>query len=242
MQEVYLYQTLHLLDGRCHLLNEHVDLLHRWSTELFARPFLPDKQLLARQIAQMAAKSAPAGCDRSQFVRLIVPASGEQEYTLQFGGMSLYRGYDLRSLTPDAITLQYDPLHPDAPTSAREAAEAFARQQARLRGASVAVRCDRDGIVRTADEAPLLAIHRKTVILAEGGGSVERHLALRAVEAAGLELEIRPVERDELPGFDELFYVDHRGVTALAHCDGHPYMAIFAQRIAKALREAFSKN
>ena len=45
--------------------------------------------------------------------------------------------------------------------------------------------------------------------------------------------------RDALPRLDELFFIDHRGVTALSRCDGQPYMAIFAERIAGALRGLF---
>ncbi|MFQ7503702.1 MAG: hypothetical protein ACLRMJ_12495 [Alistipes finegoldii] len=94
-------------------------------------------------------------------MRIVVPASGDPAFRLESAGISLYRGYDLRSLMPDAVTLQYDMPFPEAPTSAREAAAGLARQQARLHGASVAVRCDGDGIVRTADNAPLFAVRGK---------------------------------------------------------------------------------
>ncbi len=93
-------------------------------------------------MAQQIAATAPKGGEFSQFVRLIVPAEAEQPYRLEFAGTSLYRGYDLRSLTPRAVTQQYDLPLTDAPTSAREAVEALARQQAAMQGALVAVRCD----------------------------------------------------------------------------------------------------
>lgn len=103
------------------------------------------------------------------------------------------------------------------------------------------MRCDGDGIVRTADDAPLFAVRGKTGVRLPGGSLRRTGIGLRAVEAAGLELEERPVMRGELPGFDELFYVDHRGVTALAHCDGHPCMAILAERVAQSLGGLFPK-
>ena len=234
MQEVYLYQTVHILGGRSLHLPAHLAVLDRWSRELFGRPAGLRQQPLARQIEALAAQTAPADCDLSQFVRIVVPASGDPAFRLESAGISLYRGYDLRSLMPDAVTLQYDMPFPEAPTSAREAA-------ARLHGASVAVRCDGDGIVRTADNAPLFAVRGKTAFVSPAEACVEQELGLRAVEAAGLELEERPVMRDELPRFDELFYVDHRGVTALAHCDGHPCMAILAERVAQSLGGLFPK-
>ena len=148
MQEVYLYQTVHILGGRSLHLTAHLAVLDRWSRELFGRPAGLRQQPLARQIEALAAQTAPADCDLSQFVRIVVPASGDPAFRLESAGISLYRGYDLRSLMPDAVTLQYDMPFPEAPTSAREAAAGLARQQARLHGASVAVRCDGDGIVR----------------------------------------------------------------------------------------------
>lgn len=241
MQEVYLYQTLHILDGRCLHLPAHLAVLDHWSRELFGRPAGLREQPLARQVAALAGQAAPAGCDLSQFARLVVPASGDPAFRLESAGISLYRGYDLRCLMPDAVTLQYGMPFPEAPTSAREAAAQLARQQARLHGASVAVRCDRDGAVCSADDAPLFAVRGKTAFVCPAEACVERELGLRAVEAAGLALEERPVMREELPRFDELFFVDHRGVTALAHCDGHPYMAILAERVAQSLGELFSK-
>ncbi|WP_295939349.1 aminotransferase class IV [uncultured Alistipes sp.] len=239
MHGVYLYQTIHVLGGQCYHLPAHIALLDRFSHELFGRRFRPDESALAQKIISMARQISPAGCDRSQFVRLLVPACCEQEYRLEFGELSLYRGYDLRSLTPDAVTLQYDLPLGEAPTSAHEAIGHLARQQARLRGASVAVRCGCDGFAYAADEVPLFAVLGKRVYTSPAGASVERDLALSAIEAAGLELTERPIERAALPRFDELFYIDHRGLTALAHCDGHPYMAILAERIARALRGLF---
>ena len=91
------------------------------------------------------------------------------------------------------------------------------------------------------DEAALFAIRGKRVYVPPGETSIGRSLAVRSIRAAGLELIEAPVGRDELPRMDELFFIDHRGVTALSRCDGQPYMAILAERIAGALRGLFPK-
>ena len=170
-------------------------------------------------VAAVAGREAP-GSDRSKFVRLVLPASGILR--LEFEGVSLYRGYDLRSLMPEAVTLQYEPPLFDAPTSAREAAVELARQYAGLQGASVAVRCDRNGTLMAADEAALFAIRGKRVYVPPGETSIGRSLAVRSIRAAGLELAASPVGRDDLPRMDELFFIDHRGVTALSAATGSP--------------------
>ena len=209
MREVYLYQTVHVLDGECLCLREHLAVLDRWSRTLFGCPGPQDAREVGTAVAAVVE------------------------------GVSLYRGYDLRSLMPEAVTLQYEPPLFDAPTSAREAAVELARQYAGLQGASVAVRCDRNGTLMAADEAALFAIRGRRVYAPPGEASIGRSLAVRSIRAAGLELAASPVGRDDLPRMDELFFIDHRGVTALSRCDGQPYMAIFAERIAGALRGLF---
>lgn len=267
MAGVYLYQTVHVLDGVCLHLAAHVALLDGWARTLFGHGFRPDEAELARQIVTLARQMSPAPCRTSQFVRIVVPAASEagtgfgtgvadngaggmvaegrtvagsdtvgQPCRLEFAAVSLYRGYDLRTLRPDAVSLQYDLPAGDAPTSAREAVGQLVRTQVRLHGATSVVRCGSDGIAYTVDDAPLLAVRGRRVFISPAEASVERGLALRAVVGAGLEMVEAPVERAELARFDELLYVDYRGVTALAHCDGHPYMDILAGRIARAMR------
>lgn len=227
----YVYQTVHTLAGRIWRLAEHIAVMNAASQALFGRSFRPDPATLAGRISHLlATENAPA--DRSVFVRLLLSPEGKLEET--YAGPSLYRGYDLRSLAPEAVCLIYDLPLGEHPTSAREAATALARAHAQALGYRCAVRCDGDGIVHTADDAPLFAVKGQRVVTTPAPASVEALLAAEAVREAGLPLDIRPLQRNELPCFDELFYFDHRGVTALSYCDGEPYMDIVAGRVARA--------
>lgn len=104
------------------------------------------------------------------------------------------------------------------------------------------MRCDSAGILRSADDAPLLAIAGRTVLTVPGPASVERRLAMLAVRAAGLELREEAFGRADLPSLDELFFADHRGVTSLSRCDGLPLMTFVAERIAEAMEGLFPKK
>ena len=185
-----------------------------------------------------AAERYPAGV--SGFVRIELDPDGTER--LLPAGVSLYDGYAFRSLQPEAVTVGYDLTLSEAPTSAREAAAQLARRLAERRGAEVAVRCDSAGILRSADDAPLLAIAGRTVLTAPGPASVERRLAMLAVRAAGLELSEEAFGRADLPSLDELFFADHRGVTSLSRCDGLPLMTFVAERIAEAMEGLFPKK
>lgn len=237
MTELYLYQTVHLARGRARNAEAHAARLDAASRELFGRGYAPAR-LAARIEARAAAERYPTGV--SGFVRIELGADGEERLTP--AGVSLYDGYALRSLQPEAVTLHYDLPLTEAPTSAREAAAQLARRMAERAGADVAVRCDREGILREADDAPLFAVAGHTVLAAPGTQSVERELAVRAVRAAGLELREEPFGCGELPRIDELFFADHRGITALARCDGQPLMSLIAERIAFVMEGLFPKK
>lgn len=237
MTELYLYQTVHLARGRARNAEAHAARLDAASRELFGRGYAPAR-LAARIEALAAAERYPTGV--SGFVRIELGADGEERLTP--AGVSLYDGYALRSLQPEAVMLRYDLPLTEAPTSAREAAAQLARRMAERAGADVAVRCDREGILREADDAPLFAVAGHTVLAAPGTQSVERELAVRAVRAAGLELREEPFGCGELPRIDELFFADHRGITALARCDGQPLMSLIAERIALVMEGLFPKK
>lgn len=239
MTDLYLYQTVHLARGRARNVAGHIAVLDASSRELFGRPYAPAAEQLAERIeALAAAERYPAGV--SGFVRIELDPDGEER--LLAAGVSLYDGYAFRSLQPEAVTVDYDLPLSAAPTSAREAAAQLARRLAERAGAEVAVRCDSAGILRSADDAPLFAIAGHTVLTAPGPTGVERHLAMQAVRAAGLELREEPFGRADLPGFDELFFADHRGITSLSRCDGLPLMTFVAERTADALNELFPKK
>lgn len=238
MTEPVVYQTLHLTRGRTvRHLEAHIAVLDAASRELFARPYRPDPANLAAQIEALAAAERYPQVV-SAFVRLELTPTGDER--LLAAGTSLYDGYALRTLVPDAVTVDYDLPLSEAPTTLREAAAALARIQARQRGADVAVRCDAAGRLRSAEGSPLFGILGRRIVAAPetpGIPEVERLLVLRAARAAGIDVDLRPLARDLLPHLDELFWADHRGITALAHCDGYPLMALIAERIAACMEQ-----
>ncbi len=239
MTELYLYQTVHLARGRARNVAGHIAVLDAASERLFGQRYAPGtQQLAARLEALAAAERYPAGV--SGFVRIELGPDGTER--LSPAGVSLYDGYAFRSITPEAVTVDYDLPLSAAPTSAREAAAQLARLQAELGGAEVAIRCDSAGILRSANDAPLFGIGGHTVLTAPGSTGVERELALRAIVAAGLELREEPFGRADLPHLDELFFADHRGITSLSHCDGQPLMTFLAERVAEAMEGLFPKK
>ena len=59
MREVYLYQTVHVLDGECLCLREHLAVLDRWSRTLFGCPGPHDAREVGTAVAAVAGREAP---------------------------------------------------------------------------------------------------------------------------------------------------------------------------------------
>lgn len=233
MTEFYLYETIHVRRGAPRLVAEHVAALDTASQALFGREYRPDVRRLEERIAALIrAERYPDGV--SGFVRLELSAGGER---LVAAGPSFYDGYALRTLTPDAATVEYCLPPLAVGSSAREATTALADRHAGSAGAAIAVRSDRDGVLTEADSAPLFAVRKRELLTSPGAHTAVQSLVLRA--AAHLTITEAPILRDELASYDELFYADHRGVTALAHCDGHPYTSLAAERVAAAMERLF---
>ncbi len=238
MIDLYIYQTVHLAGGRARLVAEHAAVLDTAARAVFGSSYKPDIRALTTRI-EVAAAAERYSKEWSCFVRIELTAGGEERFIP--AGTSLYDGYALRSLTPDAACVFYDLPFSDAHTSARDAAAQLAAVQALRCGNDIAVRCSSEGVALTADDAPLFAIKNKLVTTSPAEASVERDLAVRAARAAGFEVEERAIMFEELSRFDELFYADHRGITSLAHCDSLAYMSLAAERIAAAMEGLFSK-
>ncbi|MEG1622479.1 MAG: branched-chain amino acid aminotransferase [Alistipes sp.] len=229
----YLFQTIHTLHHKGRHLHEHLTLLNQASQHLFNQPVTLSATDLQTQISELlVAEHYPTTV--SSFVRLQVYASGVLKLVL--GEISLYAGYALRSLQPEAITLTYDLPFGGLPLSLREQAAAIALCQAQAQGATAVIRSSGNGLVCTADDAPLFVVRGTQIYTPVDDGSVEFAAAIAAIHLRGYELHIQAIETAELSACDEIFYFDHRGITALSKCNGRLLMHILAEQVATVLR------
>lgn len=230
--EPYVYQRLHVFDGRPLDVAAHVEVAACAAREIFDVDFRADACRADALCRDMMRRSRyPAGV--SSCIDLRVYASGEARWSP--GEIFVGRGLTLRALRPEAVSVSYGLPLGEAPTSAREAAFRLAAVAARRHGCGSVVRCDGQDTVLTADDAPLFVVRGERVYTSPARRSVERDRAMRAVRAAGLPLREVTVRREHLPLVDEAFYCDCRGITSLAGCDGVPYMDIMTRRVARYL-------
>ncbi len=228
---VYLYQRLRAIDYRPLHTAAHLRLLRDGARRLYGR----DTELPAGRIADeigalLRANGYPAG---GATVTLRLYADGGHALTAD--GVSLYREYALRSLRPAAAVVPCDGYRFEWPTSARRETVRWAQLEAERLGARCAIICDRDGVVRRVDDAPLFAVHDNVIYASPDVPDVERMLVAEAALRAGIPLVDQPVGAEQFVSFDELFAFDCEGVRASSSCGDARYLSLMAVRIADAL-------
>ncbi len=229
---VYLFQNIHTLGGAARHTAAHAALLRSAARTLFGLDLRITADGLQRSIGELAeACRLPSRVS----VRVIARVYPSGTIEMACDEPSIYAGYVLRSLRPDAVCLRIVPPLPSLPTSAAEHTRLLTDVAARARGAHTAIMTDAAGAVISESAQPLFAVRGYTVTtppVAAAEESVERRLVRAAARDAGLSFAERPISTDDLGTADEVFTADHRGITAMGRIGRKPYMAIIAERIA----------
>ncbi len=228
-----LYQIVHTLDGKIYHLEEHLKLLFEAYFELHSGCAKLPQEELRRQIEEVTrASRCPRGV--SLFVKISI--SSEGKVSVEEHERSLYRGYTLRCISPRAALVEYNIPHISLPTHLREQLTQFANGEARKRRGDLALRLSA-GEVDLINGAQIFALKDEILLTAQLSHSVEHTLAKECALRLGLNLCERPINVSELPHLDELFFVDHYGVTAIRNCAERYYMSLTASAIASAMGE-----
>lgn len=158
------------------------------------------------------------------------------EISILMGEKSIYEGYTLRCFNPFATIQRYNNPMGDYPTSARKAAAELALYKSKLEGADAAIRCGEDGVVYSCYDSPLFGVKGSKIFSSPSLSSVERSIAVYAIQRCGYDFIESPITKEQLSKFDELFWVDAYGVTAIAQCENRRYTSIVSDKIAQQLR------
>lgn len=232
----YIYQTLHVEGRRVRLLNAHLELLQRGAEESFGIKKAIDFSSVQSDVTELL-DGLYYPKDRSSYVRLMVDCNGG--VALHAEPNSLYCGYVLRAIRPEAKLLKFESPFNTIQNSAMLATWELA--SAGLAGATpLRLNC-RGEIVEAECGAPLFALYGKVLFTSIEPRGVEGRLAVEAISRAGLKLSVEPVTEEHISILDELFYVDYRGVTSISRCNGHLLMSGCALRVANYMEKIVSK-
>ena len=225
----YIYQHIHVRRLLLPELSAHLSVAAAAAKDVFGIDFRPDLRETDSLCRRMLLRNRYPE-DVSSCIEMRLYPTGD--LICRCGEIFAGDGLAIRHVRPEATTVCYDIPFGDAPTSVRRAANEMALAEARLRGFRSVVRCSAQGLVATADDAPVFAIFGRRIVTPPARPSVERDRVVRAALQCGYTLAEESTERESLRHADEIFYSDVRGITALSACDGRSLTDIIAHRIA----------
>ncbi len=231
VSQLTIYQILHTLDSKVLHLDEHLKILFESYYELFGGYLKIDRRQLNSQIeAVMCAARCPSTV--SLFLSLRVGSDAKIE--VQVLSRSLYQGYSLRCLAPRVAPIEFAMPNIEIASSAREELIRFANSRAKAAGADLALR-SYAGVVDLIEGAQIFGIIDSRAITAKESFAPEHALAKAKLVELGYQLDERAIELSEVNLLDELFFVDHYGVTAIRSCATKSFMSITAAALAAAM-------
>ena len=220
VEGAYVYQHIHTLDYAPYNLPQHIKIISQASEALFEEQFEYSEQEVAKQIAT-----------------LLGAARLSRKVSIEYDEPSIYSGYVMRSLRPEATCLRMQIPLESYPTSASVEACNLAEAIAQGRGYHTAIIIDTEDTIRCDTSHPIAIVKEMTLYIANTSLSVERDMLEQATRKAGYKVEYRTLKRADLATADEVLVMNWQGITAMQQVNGKPYMSIIAENIARNLEE-----
>lgn len=234
LEQAYIYQNVHTIGYSPRHLDRHVEILQTLSEELFDRDFTPSAERLAEEIASHLEQERAT---RTNSIHIVLKSTSEGYCLMHICPPSLYRGYVLRSLRPEMVTMRSSIPLQTYPTSASTATRMLCNEIARSRGFHAALIMGEKEELYSESTCPLALVQGRRLLLAPMPYSVEQKLVEQAAQRAGIEVEKRTLFRDDMINADEVLQINWQGITAAKHVDGRQYMAIIAERLAQEMEK-----
>lgn len=234
VEGAYVYQHIHTLDYAPYNLPQHIKIISQASEALFEEQFEYSEQEVAKQIATLL---GVARLSRKVSICITLKQYASGDVTIEYDEPSIYSGYVMRSLRPEATCLRMQIPLESYPTSASVEACNLAEAIAQGRGYHTAIIIDADDTIRCDTSHPIALVKEMTLYIANTSLSVERNMLEQATRKAGYKVEYRTLKRADLATADEVLVMNWQGITAMQQVNGKPYMSIIAENIARNLEE-----
>lgn len=230
VEGAFVYQYIHTLNYAPYNLSQHIKIISQASESLFELQFEYRAQDISKQIASLL---GVARLSRKVSIGVTLKHYASGDVSIEYDTPSIYSGYVMRSLRPDATCLRMQIPLEGYPTSAAIEAYNLAEAIAQGRGYHTAIIIDADDTIRCDTSHPIALVREKTLYIANTSFSVEHNMLEQATRKAGYKVEYSTLKRADLATADEVIVMSWQGLTAMQTVNGKPYMSIIAENIAK---------
>jgi branched-subunit amino acid aminotransferase/4-amino-4-deoxychorismate lyase len=236
----FVYQMIHCFAHSCRHTARHIEILNQTAKRLFDVQLDIDLRELERQVASLLLANK---LSRNATIGIQLALDADGNHSIRSCGSSIYQGYVLRSLRPETLTLPITNPLGDYPTSASTEAQALANAIARRKGYHSAIMIGPKGEVKCDSANPIFVVKGYTLYPQTSNiPSVERTLVEQAAMKAGYGVQRMQLTAMELESADEVILSNYQGLSAVAHIDNTPYMAIVSERLAATMEEIFNNK
>ena len=231
-QELSLYQRLRATEGHIMHLSRHLDILHSYADILLPQSPIPT----AAEVEQMCQRVLSRGgysSNSTHILELRLWQSGRVR--LSVIETSLYKGFDLRVLRPNAAIIEGCSTALLYPTSAALECEKLMKIIARQNGCDVALAVQ-NGSVIAIDSTNPIVVHGTNVTIGQSITSAYTEFIIETLKKLPqYNISLSEISLQQAASADELFFADHRGLTAIGALGGRQYSDTVAYAIAKHL-------
>lgn len=233
----YVYQNIHTLGYHPYNLSAHIVALNAAAKALFNAELSVSVQDIENQINALLTNQR-LSLNVSICVVLKLYASGE--YSLENTEPSIYQGYALRGLRPEACFMYQRPDVSGHPSSATLAARNMANAMAKRENIHTAIILDSNDNVLFEPAQPLFCVIDNVVTLPQSSiESVELSIAEKAARRCGLKVYHKSISREMLESADEVLIASWQGITSISCIDDQfeYHWTVIAERIAESMKE-----
>lgn len=229
----YVYQQIHTLAHKARHTADHLRIVSDAASRLFALQCDLSRREVEQQIEQLLAANHST---RQTSICVTIKLYSSGDYSLEESATSIYSGYVLRSLRPEATFISSTAPLGDYPTSAMESTRALMREIASARDLHHLIMVNPAGEVVTDSTEPLFIVKGYTLSFPQvATPSVEQMIIERAAHSLDFTVEHKALSVEMLKQADEVLTASWQGISAIAHIDSKPYMAIIAERLAQEI-------
>lgn len=230
---LYVWQNIRTTGCRGEGVGRHHELLDYAAREVLGFGVEVGAEELDRQINRLLADN---GYPPDAFSYVTVRQYVSGELVVAAREIFPYRERKLRIVSPQAAIVDYDLPFSEQPTSMSESAARIALAGVQMHDPQLrcVIRRNGRGEIVSADGSPLFIVEEGMIVAPPPEvPSVWFERVVRAASGSGTAFSCETVDADRLLAAEELFFADHRGVTAVSRCEGHIYIHLLAERIGR---------
>lgn len=233
-RELYIYEIINTIAYEAKLLEIHIERINHAALNLFNIKHALEESRIKEEIFSLLSKQRLSQ-EVSIYLRLELYEDGS--HSLSIEQVSIYEGYMLRCFEPKAIISQTELPYQEFATGASEQMAHMERIEAQRAGGDLTLRCCSTGEIIAANSAPLFAVVNGVIHHNQGGVSSAESAFIIAAVGCQFEIVDTAIIASKLDIYDELFYTDHYGVTAIKYVNNRIYMNTIASRVAALMSE-----